>query len=85
MHLAESPPGVHALRGKEFFEYDKPFVPQLQLGKFARNVSISTTIIGSFSGFTPISNEKPACRKGSPRLASILDGLRAIRKSICAS
>ena len=49
---------VHALRGKEFVEYDKPFVLQPQLGKFARNVSISTTIIGSFSSLTPISNEK---------------------------
>ena len=56
-------PVVHALRGKEFFEYDKPSVLQPQLGKFARNVSISTTIIGSFSGLTPISNEKSASRQ----------------------
>jgi hypothetical protein len=33
---------------------------QPQLGKFARNVSISTTIIGSFSSLTPISNGKSA-------------------------
>jgi hypothetical protein len=50
-------PVVHALRGKEFVEYDMPFVLQAQLAKFARNVSISTTIIGSFSCLTPISNE----------------------------
>ena len=58
-------PVVHAVRGKEFVEYDKPFVLQPQLGKFARNVSISTTIIGSFSGLTPISNEKSASRQQS--------------------
>jgi hypothetical protein len=51
-------PVVHALRGKEFAEYDMPFVLQAHLAKFARNVSISTTIIGSFSSLTPISNEK---------------------------